>query len=452
MSGTERLSRRDFLKLASTAAAGSILAACAPATPAPEEAAPEEKGPVTLEYWFCWSGMYQEIQRENVLDNFEKEFEGKIKVHDLPVPSNIRQKLLTAVAAGESPDAAACFGDLISLATQGAFLVIDDYVNKSDIIELDAIYQARLDACYWLGHLYGFPYNCSAEVLLFNVGLFEAAGIDWEKPFETWAEFTDVSKELVEFDDAGNLQVAAYTVWNPRHPALWFWINGGDAYDPDTDQITIDQPRNVEGLQTVINYFWDVYGDMAKADDFVAGAGSAAEGPFCVGAQAVDYAGDWMPSVYHEWCPDVKIWPYLFPKGPQGEEMVASNAGDFIGVLRGAPHPDEAYQFVEWMVMKGNLMWTKAGIDTNCLARDAGVVREDWPDIFGDRAEEVAKWWPEQMKKSRAVENFPAYGFMHDELLRVFDLAFHKQMTAAEALAEAQTNVEAEMDKYRIPE
>jgi multiple sugar transport system substrate-binding protein len=454
MRANSGLSRRDFLKLASTAVVGGLLASCAPAAqPEKEEEAAPAEGPVTLEYWFCWSGIYQEIQREHVLNAFDEEFEGKIQVHDLPVPSNIRQKLLTAVAAGQSPDAAACFGDLISLAAQGAFMVIDDYVEASEVVELDEIYDARLAACRWMGKQYGFPYNCSAELLLFNVDLFEEAGIDWEEPFETWDEFTEVSKKLVKFDEQGDLTQAAYTNWFPRHSALWFWCNGGKAYDADTNTLSIDDPKNIEGLQTVIDYAWDVYGDVAKADEFVAGAGSATESPFCVGMQAVDYVGDWMPSVYYEWCPDVRIWPYLFPKGPQGTEMVASNAGDFVGVLRGAPHPDEAYKFVEWMVMKGNLKWTEAGIDTNCLAKDAGVVREDWPDIFGsyDEAAEVSKWWAEQMIKSRPVENTPVYGFMNDEVRRVFDLAFHKEMTAAEALQEAQQNVLEEMDKYTIP-
>ena len=448
MASGKAFSRREFLKMASATAAGAVLAACAP-----KGAAPSGDGPVVLDYWFCWSGRYADIQRENVLDMFDKEFEGKIQINDLPVPSNIRQKMVTAVAAGESPDAAACFGDLVSLAAQGAFLNIDSYVEASDVIELDQVYAPRLGACRWNGSLYGFPYNCSAELLLFNVGIFEEAGIDYKSPFETWAEFTEVSKQLVAFSDSGDLERAAYVTWYPRHPALWFWCNGGDAYDPEADKITIDMPENVEGLQTVIDYAWNVYGDIAKADDFASGAGSAQEGPFCVGTMAVDYVGDWMPSTYHEWCPDIKIWPSLFPKGPSGDGMVASNAGDFVGVLRGSKHPDEAYTFAEWMLMKGNLGWTMAGVDTNCLKKDAGVLRPDWVDIFGDEdtAKEVSKWWALQMEESRAVENFPAYGFMVDELRRVFDLAFHQMTTAAEALAEAQVNVEAEMDKYQVP-
>lgn len=444
------LSRREFLRLASAAAAGVALASCAPAAKTPSAPA-GEGGPVTLEYWFCWSGRYQEIQR-GILDAFEKEFKDQIKINDVSVASNIRQKLLTAVAADEAPDATACFGDLISMAAQGAFMVIDDYIAASDVIDLDALYKPRVEACKWRGKMYGFPYNCSAEVMLLNTELFEAAGLDPRKQIETWDELTEVSKKLVKFDDAGTLQVAAYVNWFPRHPAAWFWINGGDAYDAANDKVTIDQPLNVEGLQTVIDYAWNVYGDIAKADDFNAGAGSEAQSPFCVGALAIDYAGDWQPSTYYAWCPGVKMWPQLFPKGPQGKELVAIGAGDFIGVLRGAKHPDEAYKFIEWMVMKGNLMWTQAGVDTDCVREHAGVVRAEWPDIFGDKAAEVAKMWAEWADKSRPVENFPAYGFMVNELWRVFDLAFHKQMTAAEALAEAQRTVDEEMDKYRLPE
>lgn len=447
------LTRRSFVKRSLVVLGTSLLAACAPKGgegPAKPTQAPAGTGAgeaVTLDYWFCWSGRYAEIQRKFVLDEFEKEFGGKIKINDLPVPSEITQKLLTAVAAGTPPDVANCFGALISLGVKGAFIPINEYVAASKTVNLDAIYPAALKSCIWKGVQYGFPYNCSSEMLIFNVDLFSQAGLDATKGPETWDEFTEMSKKLVKFNTDGSLQVAAFTNWFPRHLAAWFWINGGDAFNADTGELTINDPRNVEGLQTVINYAWDVYGDIAKADEFAAGAGSAAESPFCIGAQAVTYGGDWDPSTYHEWCPSVKIWPAQFPHGPQGTETVAVYAGDYIGICKGAKHPDEAYQFAEWMCMKGNLMWTKAGVDTNCIAGDAGVVRSDWPDIFGDKAAEIAKWWALSAQKARPVENFPAYSFMNAELQRVFDLAFHKQMTAKEALDEAQATVAEEIAK-----
>ncbi len=454
---SRKLSRRTFLKLGSAVGAATALAACAPtAAPtqapaqggeAPAEAPAAAAGPVTLEYWFCWSGIYQDKQRA-ILDTFEKEA-GTIKINDVTVPANIRDKMLTAVAADQSPDAAACFGDVVSLAARGGLLDISEYVKASKILQLDALYQPRVEATFWNGKQWGLPYNCSAELPLYNRGMMEAAGLDVEKQIETWDELTEVSKQLVKFDDSGNLEIAAYTDFIPRHPSLWFWINGGDAYDAVNQTVTIDRPENVEGLQTIIDYAWNVYGDIAKADDFNAGSGSAQESPFCTQTKAIVYAGDWDPSTYNEWCPGIGLWPQLFPGGPKGAPL-ASNAGDFITVLRGSKHPAEAYQFVEWMVMKGNKMWTEAGVDTNCVIADAGIVRADWPSIFGDKAGEVAKWWAEQASSSKAVENFPAYGFMRDELARVMDLALHKQMTAGDALAEAQKTVSAEADKFLV--
>ena len=413
-----KLSRRNFLKVSSMVAAGSALAACAPvAAPAqqpaaaPQEggaAAPAEvAGPVTLEYWFCWPGIYQEKQRA-ILDVFEEEMNDQIKINDLSIASNIRDKLLTSVAAGEAPDNAACFGDLVSLAAKGAFVPVDEYVKASSIMKLDALYQPRVQATIWRNTQYGFPYNCSAELILWNSDILNEIGVDPTKQIETWDEMTEISKKIVTDDDSGMMTRAAYTNFvGPRHRAVWFWINDGDAYDATNDKITIDQPVNVEGLQTVINYAWDVYGDIGRADEFVAGGGSEAESPFCVGEMAATIDGDWGPSTYNTWCPGIKMWPQLFPRAANGTAPVAMGAGDFIGILRGAPHPDQAYQFAEWMVMKGNKMWTEAGVDTNCVVADAGIVREDWPEIFGDDAAELSKWWAEAGALTKAGRELP---------------------------------------------
>jgi ABC-type glycerol-3-phosphate transport system substrate-binding protein len=142
-------------------AAGTALAACARCSARPKRrrrSTGAETGPVTLEYWFCWPGIYQEKQRA-ILDAFEQEMNDQIKINDLTIASNIRDKMLTSVAAGEAPDAAACFGDLNSLAAKGAFMPIDEYVKASTIMKLDALYQPRVEATFWRNAQYGFPYN-----------------------------------------------------------------------------------------------------------------------------------------------------------------------------------------------------------------------------------------------------------------------------------------------------
>ena len=230
---TLELTRRGFMKRSLAVLGTMLIAGCAPkAAPQPggEQATAAPAGAtggeaVTLEYWFCWSGRYQEIQRKYVLDEFEKAFEGKIKIHDLSVPSDIGQKLLTGVAAGTAPDVANCFGDVISLGAKGAFMVINDYVANSKVADMKLLYPPAVGSVIWQGKQYGFPYNCSSEMMIFNTELFEKAGLDPKKGPETWEEFTEMSKKLVQFDNSGALKVAAYTTWAPRHMVAWFWIN-----------------------------------------------------------------------------------------------------------------------------------------------------------------------------------------------------------------------------------
>ncbi len=378
---------------------------------------------------------------------------GAIKIDHLGVPSDVTQKLLTAVAAGDPPDVATCFGALIPLAAKGAFVPIDEYVTASTTIRLDDLYPSPLAATKWKGKQYGFPYNCSCEMLLVNRGLMEEAGIEvaegdapdgWGP--STWDEFTEISKRLVKFDDSGFIQVAAYVNWYVRHNTMWFWANGATPYDPATNTLSLTTDQCAEGWQMVANYAWELYGDVSKADAFLEGQGTGADSPFCTVQQAAMYAGSAQPPRIVDWCPDVQPWPWKFPAGPQGTHKITMGGGDYTGILTGSKHPFESYQFMEWMVMEGNELWK---YDPPCCMSQAGAVKPEWETAFGaEYGQTIATWWEQGLKDAGPVEDFPSYSLMNDELRRVFELVLHKQVTVEEGLAEVQANVQADMEKY----
>jgi len=470
MARMDELTRRGFLRASAVSLAAGAIAACgatpqatsAPAAtsaPTPEAAGPtvapagDSGEAVTLKYWVCWPGEYAEHERKNILDLFEQEMGGKIKIDHLAVPSDIGQKLLTAVAAGEPPDVATCFGALIPLAAKGAFMVLDDYLAGPTIVKLDDLYPAALAATEWKGKRYGLPYNCSCEVILINKTMVEEAGIEvagsdnpdeWGP--ETWDDFTQMSKELVKFDDAGNIIVAAYTQWYVRHNTEWFCCNGATPYDAASNTLKLTTPECAEGWQMVANYAWEVYGDVSEADAFLEGQGSAQDSPFCTGQQVMLYAGSATPPTILGWCPDVKMWPWAFPHGPNGTKKVAMGGGDYTGILTGSKHPDESFKFIEWMVMKGNLLWK---YDPPCCMSQAGQVKPEWNQAFGEEwGQKIALWWEQSLQKACFVENFPSYSYMNDELMRVFELVLHKQTSVEDGLKEVQANVEADMANY----
>jgi len=310
-----RRSRRDVLRLGGLVAGSAVLAACGgtASTPAPAattagEAAAEtpaaaSTGPVTIAYWHLWSGRYAEIQ-QSIVDTFMGE-QDQIKVDVLPVPSNIRDKILTAVAAGQPPDVATN-GDCQTMAVAGALTDISPFVEARGT-DLTAIYPILLEGTMWNGKQWGFPANAGVEAFYYSKGKLTEAGIDtgegpmgWEGP-ATWEEFLEVNKSLTKMDDSGAIVESGALAWAVRCLEVWFWTNGSVAYDKASETLSINKPENVEALQYLVDYCNELYGSIDRANDFSSAFGSAQDSPFCTGIQGIIYDGNWAISTYHDW-------------------------------------------------------------------------------------------------------------------------------------------------------
>lgn len=462
MSTGNRLTRRSVLKAGGVAVVGATLAACgstptpAPAASAASTAPPAAStGPTTITYWHLWSGRYADIQQK-LVDTFMKEH-ADIKVDVLPVPSAIREKILTAVAAGQPPDVATD-GDCQTMATAGALTDITPFVEKRGT-DLKAIYPILLEGTRWNGKQWGFPANAGVEAWYYNKDALSKAGVDtgsgpldWAGP-ETWADWIELNKKLIKLDNSGAIVESAALPWAVRGIDVWFWTNGGKAFDAASGKVTINSPENVEALAWLVDYCKQVFGSVDKANEFQSAAGSAADGPFCTGTQAIVYGGNWDISTYHDWCASVKFGFFRFPKGPKGTDRYAYGASDWIYMPRGAKHPEQAYTYIEWYVMKGATLWNKAGVDLTPIIKDKGLIPDGHVEIFGSEelAQKVNNWWLEGLEHSLSTYNFPAYGFMENELFRVRDLALAGDVTPSAALDDAQASVERELEKTKLP-
>ena len=111
---SKSISRRDFLKAAGIAATGSILAACAPASPAAPTAAPVAEKPIEqptapakaqsgAELVFAWWGSpYEKETGERMLASFTEKT--GIKTTPMHIPDSYMQKMLAMAAANTLPD------------------------------------------------------------------------------------------------------------------------------------------------------------------------------------------------------------------------------------------------------------------------------------------------------------------------------------------------------------
>lgn len=102
------------------------------------------------------------------------------------------------------------------------------------------------------GKMFGYPqYGIDVYGITWNKEHFREAGLDPERPPQTWDELREYSKKLVKRDAAGNITRVGYAIRHVGHPHgvvhkhLWaIWAAGADL---------IDTPKALKGGRTKFN-------------------------------------------------------------------------------------------------------------------------------------------------------------------------------------------------------
>jgi ABC-type glycerol-3-phosphate transport system substrate-binding protein len=331
----EKLSRRDFLRMAGSLAAGAALAACQPktvivekevekevtrvvqetvketvviegtpkvvekevtkvvkevvtATPAPVEAK-------TLEWWVNWGGIWGKAC-ENIAQMY---MFGRpnVQVNVLKASASL-EKLLTAVAGGTAPDVMTSIWTA-DLAMRGAVLPLEDMMDATGF-DRDNFYEAQWIRSSWDGKIYGVPGVESAFIvgLGWNKDLFAKAGLDPEKGPATWEELRSFSDAMTERDDAGNVTVMGFRPTDAIGSVLAVWASlvGADYFDPAAGKYSFDTPEMADALQYIVG-FYQAYGpeNMAAFSTNYGGWTGSANSAFTRGVQGMIINGYWMP-------------------------------------------------------------------------------------------------------------------------------------------------------------
>jgi sn-glycerol 3-phosphate transport system substrate-binding protein len=188
--------------------------------------------------------------------DFEKENPGiKIK----PVYSGTYQdtiaKVLTALKGGEAPHLSVILStDMFTLIDEDAIVAWDEVAKTPDDKKwLESFYPAFMENSRTGGKTWGIPFQRSTIVMYWNKDLYKEAGLDPEKPANTWAEMLEHAKKLTKRDASGNV-----TQWGVQIPASGFpyWLfqglttpNGAILMNDAGNQTYYDKPEVIEALQ-----------------------------------------------------------------------------------------------------------------------------------------------------------------------------------------------------------
>jgi sn-glycerol 3-phosphate transport system substrate-binding protein len=172
-------------------------------------------------------------------------------------------KALTAHKAGTPPVTSVLLStDMFTLIDEDAIVPIDNFVKTADDKAwLAGFYKAFMANSQTGGKTWGIPFQRSTVVMYWNKEAFKEAGLDPNKPPQSWAELKDYATKLTKKDASGKV-----TQWGVQIPSSGFpyWLfqiltTGNDAIlanDAGT-QVKFDDPKVIEALT-----YWV---DLAKA-------------------------------------------------------------------------------------------------------------------------------------------------------------------------------------------
>jgi multiple sugar transport system substrate-binding protein len=173
-----------------------------------------------------------------------------IKVTFRPVNSpDITAKTQAEVVAGDPPDLAQLvFSDLDFIVNGLRAKPIDSIVPPDEFQAYSqGLHPRGLKLAELNGKMYGVPYVFSTPNLFYNADLFKAAGLDPEKPPQTWAEVKQAALQIKERTGKAGVNVACLGTYDWCFQGI-VRSNGGRVLSEDRTKLTFDEPDSIAAI------------------------------------------------------------------------------------------------------------------------------------------------------------------------------------------------------------
>ncbi|HEV2123482.1 MAG TPA: extracellular solute-binding protein [Chloroflexota bacterium] len=242
--------RRRLVAGTAVLSALPILAACGGGT---NESADANKPEAARGRIVHWSNQMFPFH-EDIGAEFVKEFRAKypnIEYVAETVLGDRFEKLVTAAAADSAPDIGMSTPFQVQeLGLKGIARAHDDYLKKSRVVKQSDLWPTLTYDLIYKGKQYGMPFAPDVRVMYLNTSVLRGAGLDPNKPAQSWDELEDHVKRIYRGGEASPLGFPPY--WGSGGSALWlvpFWQLGGETINKEGDKITIDNEHGIKALE-----------------------------------------------------------------------------------------------------------------------------------------------------------------------------------------------------------
>jgi multiple sugar transport system substrate-binding protein len=300
---------------------------------------------------------------------------------EITVSDGLPTKILTALQSGSPPDLIeAQHGWVVPYAQQGLIQNLDDVIaalGKDDFVP------AALQYNTWDGHTWGIPYRIETHGVFYNKGAFKAAGLDPEKPPQTWTELVDVATKLTGKgangqDQFGFAITGGGEFGNTVFRSLPFiWMNGGSIISDDMKTVTVNSPETVEA----VTFYTDFLKKGLSPPSTLQNDGTANRRLFIAETVAAYQSGQFDVGSIRKENANIDIGVMMIPH-PEGKETAAILGGWSFIVPKDAPNAAEAKKFVEFMSQPENMGFFTDTFPARVSAMEMERFKDPILDVF----------------------------------------------------------------------
>jgi multiple sugar transport system substrate-binding protein len=316
--------RRRGARIAAIAVlAGALVLSCA------KKPAGDER---VVRFWQFWD--LATIQP--LVDEFQRRHPGvRVEVEQLTWKSGL-EKILAAVAAGNQPDVCELGSTWLPRFSYAG--VLED---------MTPFYEAERDSflmwesAFWDGRVYGLPWVQGSRVLFVNRELFRRAGLDPDRPPQTWSELLEAARRVSGLGNGvygfGQNIGERYVLF--KKFMAFGWGNGGEVFD-STGNVALNSAAMVEALEFYLQLApYSLQEKQEVLDQY-----------FKTGRLGMQISGAWNLKNYALEAPGLDYGVSLVPKPAPDRGTHASFAGaEMLVVFRGSRHKEDAVALARFL-------------------------------------------------------------------------------------------------------
>jgi ABC-type glycerol-3-phosphate transport system substrate-binding protein len=306
-----------------------------------------DDGKVHLRYWTI-TGM------KDVIPEFARSFgrtHDNIVVETTPIPwQEHEKKILTAVVSGNPPDVVNQVTPVAKWASRLALVPLDAYIRR-DGFDSTMFFPALWEEMRYRGHVYAVPVFSASYALFINKKMFREAGLDPEKPPRTWKEVWDLNDRFLARDQAGRIVRMGFipNYGNLQAFMVMSWEMGAKFLSDDGKTVTLADSAVTTALGMIADFYTRYPVDDVAA--FMGGFGFAEQHGFIAGKVAMMVLDSSFPDQIKAHRPDLEYGVAMVPTF-EGRAPCSVSGSWWLGIPRGAPHPDAAWEFIKHAVGK----------------------------------------------------------------------------------------------------